>query len=320
MNKRTNLSLSGMHCASCAVLVERAIKKVKGVKQANVNFAAEKVLVVFDEKAVSVQDIIQAVSHAGYKAQEVDAKDTQFEAKKRQKETAVYFNKFLGGAILSMPMLYFMLLDFFAFLPGRDTVNPYMGILSLLFTIPIQFVIGAGFYKGLWSSLKMKTFNMDSLIAIGTSTAFFYSLFNFIVYFLQSGSVIGINGLKIPDLYFETAAFLITFVTLGKWLEIRTKGKTSDAIKKLMGLQPKTARVIRKGMTIDMDINEVVHGDAIIVRPGEKIPVDGKIVSGHSSVDESMITGESIPIEKNEGVVVIGGTVNKTGSFQFVAT
>ncbi|HCU71174.1 MAG TPA: heavy metal translocating P-type ATPase [Candidatus Moranbacteria bacterium] len=319
-HKRTSLSLSGMHCASCAGLIERAIKKVKGVQQANVNFAAEKVMVTYDESMASVGNIVNAVSRAGYKAQEVDAKDTQFESRKRRKEISSYFNKFVWGALLSLPMLYFMFFDFFAWFPGRETLNPYIGVFSLLLTIPVQFIIGAGFYKGMWSSLKMKTFNMDSLIAIGTSTAFFYSLINFAIYALQNNSLIGINGMKIPDLYFETAALLITFVTLGKWLEIRTKGKTSDAIKKLMGLQAKTARVIRNGMNADIAIEEVVHGDTIVVRPGEKIPVDGKITNGHSSVDESMITGESIPVEKNEGATVIGGTVNKTGSFQFEAT
>jgi Cu+-exporting ATPase len=160
---------------------------------------------------------------------------------------------------------------------------------------------------------------MDSLIAIGTSTAFIYSLVNFINYFVKNGSVIGLAG-KIPELYFETAAFLITFVILGKWLEIRTKGKTGDAIKKLMGLQAKTARVIRNGITSDIPIESVVHGDIVMVRPGEKIPVDGKIVRGLSAIDESMITGESIPVEKQVGDNVIGSTVNKTGSFEFEAT
>ena len=189
----------------------------------------------------------------------------------------------------------------------------------MIFTLPIQFIIGAGFYKGMWSSLKMKTFNMDSLIAIGTSTAFFYSLANFIIYVAKTGSVIGIGG-KIPELYFETAAFLITFVILGKWLEIRAKGKTGEAIKKLMGLQAKTARVIRNGLTQDIVIEEVIHGDTVVVRPGEKIPVDGQIISGQSAVDESMISGESLPVAKTVGDMVIGATINKNGSFEFTAT
>lgn len=161
---------------------------------------------------------------------------------------------------------------------------------------------------------------MDSLIAIGTSTAFFYSLWQYLYYVAVNNSLIGINGGKIPELYFETAAFLITFVILGKWLESKAKGKTSDAIKKLIGLQPKKARILRDGKTVDIPIEEVVPGDVIVVRPGEKIPVDGVIVKGESSIDESMLTGESIPAEKHVGDTVIGATINKHGSFEFKTT
>lgn len=317
-NKKMSLSLSGMHCTSCAAIIERSIKKVSGVKQANVNFAAEKAIVTFDENTASVDDLIGAVKKAGYMAETINAKDPDFERNKREREISSYSKKFIFSLILSAPMLYFMLLDFFKWLPGASNLPPYFGIISLILATPVQFIIGAGFYKGMWSSLKMKTFNMDSLIAIGTSTAYLYSLFNFIAYFINNGSILGIGG-KIPDLYFETAAFLITFVLLGKWLEMRAKGKTSDAIKKLMGLQAKTARVIRNGVTQDISIEEVIAGDIIMVRPGEKIPVDGKIVKGSSAIDESMITGESIPVEKNIGDKVIGATINKTGGFEFVA-
>ncbi|HEX7586565.1 MAG TPA: heavy metal translocating P-type ATPase [Patescibacteria group bacterium] len=318
--KRVSLSLFGMHCSSCANIIERSLKKVPGVKQANVNFAAEKASILFDENVSSTKNLMEAVAKAGYTAEEIDAKDAEYERRKREKEISSFFNKFLFSFILSLPMLYFMLLDFFKWLPGEQVFAPYIGLFSLLLTIPVQFIIGAGFYRGMWSALKMKTFNMDSLIAIGTSTAFFYSLYNFAAYAIANGSLIGVGGMKIPNLYFETAAYLITFVILGKWLEIRTKGKTSDAIKKLMGLQAKTARVIRGGQTLDIAIDNVVHGDIIIVRPGEKIPVDGKITKGTSAVDESMITGESIPLEKNVGDAVVGGTINKTGSFEFEAT
>jgi Cu+-exporting ATPase len=319
-NKRVSLSLFGMHCSSCANIIERSLKKVPGVKQANVNFSAEKASVLFDENVSSTKVLIDAIAKVGYKGEEVDVKDTEYETRKREKEISAYFNKFIFSFILSFPMLYFMLLDFFKWLPGEKALAPYIGIFSLLLTIPVQFIVGAGFYKGMWSSLKMKTFNMDSLIAIGTSTAFFYSLYNFAAYVVANKTLIGLGGQKIPDLYFETAAYLITFVILGKWLEIRTKGKTSDAIKKLMGLQAKTARVVRNGQTLDISIDEVVHGDIVTVRPGEKVPVDGKIIKGSSAVDESMITGESLPVEKREGDTVIGGTVNKTGSFEFEAT
>jgi Cu+-exporting ATPase len=318
-DKKVSLSLVGMHCASCATLIERSLKKVPGVKEGNVNFAAEKASVLFDATQTSVNDLLAAVKKAGYQATVVDAKDTQFEARKRQAEIKDYWRKFLISGLLSLPMLYFMLLDFFKWLPGASGLPPYFGIISLILATPVQFIIGAGFYKGFWASLRMKTFSMDSLIAIGTSTAYFYSLVYFLLYVLRTGSIIGLAGAKIPELYFETAAFLITFVTLGKWLETRAKGKTSDAIKKLMGLQPKTARVVKGGETRDVAIDQVVKGDIIIVRPGEKIPVDGKITKGTSAVDESMITGESIPVEKKVGDMVVGATINKSGSFEFEA-
>ena len=317
--KSLNLSLSGMHCSSCAAIIEKAVKKAPGVNKVSVNFAAEKAFVAFNANIIGAEEIIKAISKAGYKALEINAKDSEFESRKRREMISSQFKKFIISLVLSLPMIYFMFMDFFVWLPGRAALFPYAGIISLILTIPVQFIIGAGFYRGMWSSLKMKTFNMDSLIAIGTSTAFFYSLANLAIYFFKTGSVIGIDGSKVPDLYFETAAFLITFVILGKWLEARTKGKTSDAIKKLMGLQAKTARVIRNGAVQDIGIEEVKRGDIVMVRPGEKVPVDGKVIKGSSSVDVSMITGESIPVEKNAGDNVTGGTVNKTGSFEFEA-
>jgi len=318
-NRKAPLSLVGMHCASCALIIEKALKKVPGVKQANVNFAAEKASVIFDENISSVNDLVEAVKKVGYKAEQIDEKDSEFDRNNREKTISGLFQKFLISLILSLPMLYFMFLDFFKWLPGAYTLMPYIGLISLILATPVQFWIGAGFYRGMWSSLKMKTFNMDSLIAIGTSTAYFYSLVNFILYYLSNGSLFGLGGEKIPELYFETAAFLITFVILGKWLEAKAKGRTSDAIRKLMGLKAKTARVVRNGTTYDIPVDEVVAGDIILVRPGEKVPVDGTVTKGNSSVDESMITGESIPVEKNEGDKVIGATINKTGSFEFIA-
>lgn len=318
--KRVQLSLSGMHCSSCALIIEKSLKKVPGVKEANVNFSAEKALVTYDESTVKKEIFIDAVKQSGYSATFIDDKDPQFETNKRKNELTSIFNKFIVSLIFSIPMIYFMLFDFFSWIPGRMYLLPFVGIISLILTTPIQFIIGQGFYKGMWSALRMKTFNMDSLIAIGTSVAYFYSLINYVVYYLGTRSLIGIVGEKIPELYFETAAFLITFVILGKWLEAQAKGRTSDAIKKLMGLQAKTARVLRNGQTVDIAIDQVVNGDVIIVRPGEKIPVDGVIVKGSSAVDESMITGESIPVEKQVKDTVVGGTINKTGSFEFQAT
>ncbi|OGJ66733.1 copper-translocating P-type ATPase [Candidatus Peribacteria bacterium RIFCSPLOWO2_01_FULL_51_18] len=316
--KRSSLYLVGMHCSSCATLIERSLKKVPGVKQASVNFAAEKATILFDDHLAGVPDLIAAVKKAGYGAEIVDENDREFEKNKREKEIKNYRNKFVLSLILSSPMLYFMLLDFFKWIPGAATVPPYIGIISFILSTPVQFYIGAGFYRGMWSSLKMKTFNMDSLIAIGTSTAYFYSLINFAVFNAETGSILGLGGQKIPEIYFETAAFLITFVILGKWLEIKAKGQVSDAIRKLMKLQAKSARVVRNGETKDIPVDQVVKGDTVLVRPGETVPVDGKIVKGHSSVDESMLTGESIPVEKNVGDTVIGATLNKVGSFEYV--
>ena len=313
-------AIYGMHCASCATVIEKQLLKVPGVEKANVNFATEKALVHTDA-SVTTNMVMGAVKKAGYRAEALNTEMSGHNhAAMREGEIAEYRNKFLVSAGLSLPMLYFMLLDFFPFLPGGTILPPYFGIVSLILILPVQFIIGAGFYKGMWAGLKMKTFNMDSLIAIGTSTAFFYSLAYYLIYVVTNHSLIGLNGTAIPELYFETAAFLITFVILGKWLEARAKSKTSDAIHKLMGLQAKTARVIRDGQTLDIAIDQVVNGDTVLVRPGEKVPVDGKITKGSSAIDESMITGESLPVEKNVGDTVVGATINKTGSFEFTAT
>jgi Cu+-exporting ATPase len=318
--KKVGLSLSGMHCSSCAGLIEKSLKKTTGVINANVNFASEKALVTYDTKITTPEELIKAVNKTGYQASLADQADPEVERKKRTATIKGYFKNFIGSFILSVPMLYFMLFDFFRWLPGASFLLPYVGLISLILATPVQFIFGRGFYKGAWSSLKMKTFNMDSLIAIGTSAAYFYSLFRYFSYVLLNSSFFAEVGMKIPDLYFETAAFLITFVILGKWLEAKSKGRTSEAIKKLMGLQAKTARVNKNGKYIDIPIEQVVAGDLILVKPGEKIPVDGIVVKGSSAVDESMLTGESLPVEKNEGDTVIGATINKNGSLEFKAT
>ncbi|MSR85615.1 copper-translocating P-type ATPase [Candidatus Uhrbacteria bacterium] len=317
-DKRISLNLYGMHCASCAGLIEHELKEVPGVKEASVNYGAEKARVVFSTPLADVEKIIHAIKTAGYRA-EIAGKEQESERKKRQKEIASYRKKFLIGLAFSLPLAYFMLADFFP-VPFREQIFSRMGFISLLLVLPVQFILGADFYKGMWSSLKMRTFNMDSLIAIGTSTATFYSLFEFTRYVLQTHTVWAPMGAKIPDLYFEVSVFLITFVLMGKWLEARAKGKTSEAIKKLMGLQAKTARVKRGDAFVDVPIEQVTHGDIIVVRPGEKIPVDGVVVQGSSAIDESMLTGESIPVEKQEGDRIIGATINKNGSFEFKAT
>lgn len=316
----SNLRLSGMHCTSCAAIITKSINKLPGIIDAQVSYASEKARVTFDPKQTSEVAIVAQIKKAGYKAEVAKEANPDEDRKRRQYEMRTYWYKFIAGAILSLPMLYFMFLDFFAFLPGRAFLLPWVGIVSLILATPVQFILGAGFYQGMWSSLRMKMFNMDSLIAIGTSAAFIYSVVNFVFFALTNDSVLGLGGEKIPELYFETAAFLITFVLLGKWLESKAKGETSDAVRKLMDLQAKTARVLRDGKQVDIPIGEVVKDDIVIVRPGEKIPVDGVIVTGDSSIDESMLTGESIPVEKHAGDKVTGATMNKNGSFEFRTT
>lgn len=315
MSSQITLSITGMHCASCSALITRKLKKTAGVEEANVNYGANKARIRFDPAQVNEQGLIAAVKAAGYGAVMANEQDREAEQKRRLGEIATYRWKFWTGLTLSLPMLGFMIVSFFPNSPLHEVLLPYMGFLSLLLATPVQFWLGYGFYRGFWSSLKMGTFSMDSLIAIGTSTAYFYSLWNFIVHILEHGSLLG----EVHDLYFEVAALLITFVLLGKWLEARAKGSTSEAIQKLMGLQAKTARILKDGRTLDIPIEEVQVGDTVIVRPGEKVPVDGMVTRGLTSIDESMLTGESIPVEKKEGDKVFGATMNGHGSIEFRA-
>ncbi len=290
-------SISGMHCANCANTITKKLMKTKGVINAEVNFATEKAAVEFDRNIVSEQGIISAIEKAGYKAAIVNGihehhnMDKKKDIEKMKK--TLYFS-----AVFAIPAL---LISMFV----MDW--PYKGLALLALATPVQFIAGYSFYKGAWSALKNKTSNMDTLIAIGTSTAYFYSL-----YVLLTDPM--------GELYFEVAAVLITLVIFGKYLETSAKGKTSEAISKLIQLSPKKAHIIRNGKEITISVDDVKVGDIIIVKPGEKIPVDGIIVSGNSSVDESMITGESMPIDKTIGDKVIGATINKFGSFNFKAT
>ncbi len=318
MSSQCDLNIIGMHCASCSALITRKLKKTPGVEEANVNYAANKARVRFDPSKINEERIIATVKSAGYGAEmrhEHGHHGVEMDRKRREDEIADYRNKFFIGLVLSLPMLYIMLGTFLPALPLMETVMPYAGIASLILATPVQFWLGAGFYKGFWSSLRMATFSMDSLIVIGTSTAYAYSLFSFASHLITERTIIG----DMHDLYFEVAALLITFVLLGKWLEARAKGSTSEAIQKLMGLQAKTARVLRNGEAVDIPMEQVQVGDVVIVRPGEKIPVDGTVVKGLTSVDESMLTGESIPVEKKDGDRVFGATMNGNGSIEFRA-
>jgi Cu+-exporting ATPase len=308
-----------MHCSSCARLITSTLKKTPGVINANVNFASEKALIFYQSPATP-DSLITAVNRAGYTAHLLDPKHRQHEQKQKALQLEFAKRHLSWGLLACLPLGLFMVYDFFPTLPFASQLFPLIGLISLLLTTPVQFILGAGFYRGMWSAAKLKTFNMDSLIAIGTSVAYFYSLINYGLYVGQHSTFLGINGAKIPELYFETAVFLITFVLLGKYLETKTKRQTSNAIEKLLSLQAKTARVKRSDQILDLPIDTVAKDDIVIVRPGETVPLDGIITAGYSSLNESMLTGESLPIEKKVGDVVIGGTLNKTGSFEFQVT
>ena len=326
--------VTGMTCASCSGRVERALKKVSGVLDASVNLAAERANVTYLPTATGWSELKAAVEQAGYgviETAEAGAGSVEdVEAAARARELADKRRKLLVGVALGLPLfLLSMARDLGLIEPWligaaaeamrqMATASDFMkhdfaarydalNWLFLALATPVQFYSGRDFYVHAWKALKNKTANMDTLIALGSSAAYFYSV------------ALLLSGLA-GHVYFETAALIITLILVGKYLEARAKSRTSAAIKALIGLQPKTARVLRGGVEQDVPVAEVRKGEIVIVRPGEKLPVDGVIVGGRSSVDESMITGESLPVEKGEGDSVIGATVNTTGSFQFRAT
>lgn len=298
MADKKDYDISGMHCASCALTIEKNIKKIPGVKNVTVNFPLERASVEYLGDSIDDEKIMAVVKDSGYGAAPVDDQIKNHESISRELEIKKERNLFVLSLVLSLPVLVLSMIL-------RDKSFNSQVIQALLAGL-VQLYIGFRFYRGTYYALKNKTANMDSLIAIGTSAAYFYSL---ATTFLIAGEV-----------FYETSSLLITFVILGKWLEARAKGKAGEAIKKLMGLRAKTARIVKDGQEVDIAIDDVKVGDIIVVRPGEKVPVDGEVLSGHSSVDESMVSGESIPLEKNPGDLVIGATINKLGSFKFKAT
>ncbi len=301
--EKVELKIGGMTCAACASRVEKQLNGLKGVIKAGVNIATEKGTVEFMPTEIKIQQLRKAVESIGYTADLAEENNEDKERRQREGEITRQRNLFIGSAILSIPLLISMFAHIleWAWYP-EILISPWV---QWLLATPVQFVAGWQFYRGAYLNLKHGSANMDVLVAMGTSAAYFYSVVN---------TFIG------GPLYYETAAILITLILLGRLLEAVAKGRTSEAIKKLMGLQAKTARVIRDGQEMDIPVDEVVLGDVIIVRPGEKIPVDGKVIEGTSAVDESMLTGESIPVDKNAGDEVIGATINKHGAFKFEAT
>lgn len=315
---KKTFNIEGMTCASCAQTIEKATQKLRGVNLSSVNLATEKLVVEYDPGMVNLTDIIKAVMDSGYEAhEEVATADTVDQDKeKKQKEIKSLWNRFLISALFTAPLLY-IAMGHLVNAPLPDFINPMMNpeafaIVQLVLTLPVV-VVNSKIYRNGFKALSKGHPNMDSLISLGTSAAFLYGVFATVMIF--RGEVAYAN-----ELYYETAAVILALIVLGKYLETLTKGKTSEAIKKLMGLAPKTALVVRNGKESEISIDEVVVGDIIVVRPGGKMPVDGVVIEGLTSVDESMLTGESIPVEKSVGDAIIGASINKNGTIRYKAT
>jgi P-type Cu+ transporter len=311
------LKIEGMTCAACARAVEKAALKVDGVSEANVNFATENLKINFDPDKVKISDVKKSIEKSGYKAFEESEKGAN-DAKRKEKEIQGLKNRFIFSAIFSVPLLIVAMGPMITDKMGivlPNMINPMdhariYALIQLLLVVPVM-IIGRKYFTVGFKSLFRKSPNMDSLIAIGTSAAFIYSFVSVIKTFL--------DGIQY-HMYFESAGVILTLITLGKYFESLAKGKTSEAIRKLMELAPKTAKVFKNGKEVEISIDEVKVGDIVIVRPGEKIPVDGEVTEGVTSVDESMLTGESIPVEKTVGSKVIGASINKNGFIKYKAT
>ncbi|ATH93141.1 heavy metal translocating P-type ATPase [Bacillus glycinifermentans] len=303
--EKAEFAISGMTCAACANRIEKRLEKLPGVESAPVNFALETVSVAYLPGAVTVDDMKEAIEKLGYKLELKEDQSADGALEQRKKEIQQQTGKFIFSAILSFPLLWAMVSHFkftsFIWLPGM-LMDPWV---QLALATPVQLIVGRQFYVGAYKALRNKSANMDVLVALGTSAAYFYSLYI---------SIASLGTNRHPEgLYYETSAILLTLIVLGKLFEAKAKGRSSEAIKKLMGLQAKTATVIRNGEEMTVPIEQVLAGDIMHVKPGEKIPADGEIVEGRSALDESMITGESIPVDKAAGDKVIGATMNKNG-------
>ncbi|OAB45349.1 heavy metal translocating P-type ATPase [Paenibacillus glacialis] len=307
-----DFAITGMTCSACATRIEKGLNRMTGISQANVNLALETAHVEYSQGNTTLKEIIGKVEQLGFKAiPVVEAEDT---AELRRREIDRKKWMWLFAAALSLPLLWAMVghFSFTSWIPVPSLfMNPWF---QLILATPVQFMIGGQFYTGAYKALRNGSANMDVLVALGTSAAYFYSVYLTI----QS---LGMGTMEhTVEMYYETSSVLITLILVGKWFEALAKGRSSEAIKSLMGLQAKTALVLRNGEEVNIRMEEVVVGEVIIVKPGEKIPIDGQVLDGLSSVDESMLTGESIPIEKQVGDKVIGATLNKNGVLRIKAT
>lgn len=313
---KTDIPIKGMTCASCVKRVQDSLVSLNGVISASVNLATEKATLEFVPSQVGMREFKKAVRDIGYDIVEVGKGEDIVEKEKREREREYrkLKTKVIAGAALTFPLFILVFWDRMGLSNIIEIQEPVNFLLQFFIQTPVQFWVGRQFYTGAIAAARHRTTNMNTLIAIGTSAAYIYS-----VTATFFPSVFEIKGYS-AHVYFDTAATIVVLILLGRLFEARAKGKTSEAIKKLIGLQPKTARVVAGGKERDVPIEEVEIGDIILVRPGEKIPVDGVVKEGYSSVDESMISGESMPVEKKAGDNVVGATINKTGSFKFETT
>ncbi|NLP46923.1 MAG: heavy metal translocating P-type ATPase [Epulopiscium sp.] len=319
--KTQEFKILGMTCAACVRTVEKSITKIEGVSSVNVNLMTEKAVIHYDSDKVQISDLKRAIQDAGYTPLDIEKIDIDQERK--EKEIKTIWNQFIFSAIFTLPLLYIAMgpmigIPIPSFLTGVENAMK-MALTQLILTIPV-IIAGRRFYLVGYKTLFHKAPNMDSLIALGTSAALLYGFFA--MYQIYTGLQMGDMELVktyAHDLYFESAATIITLISLGKYLEAAAKGKTSEAIKKLMGLAPKTAILINDNKEIEIPIEKVTVGDILLVKPGQKIPVDGVIIKGHTTVDESMLTGESIPVDKDQGDTVTGASINKTGAIYLQA-
>ncbi|MDA8174448.1 MAG: heavy metal translocating P-type ATPase, partial [Nitrospiraceae bacterium] len=314
---KQTIPVTGMTCAACSARVQRELAGVDGVLKADVNLATESATVEYLPTQAGFRELREAIRRAGYDVLKTEPGEDIVEREQREREARYLAlkRKVITGAALSVPvfiLMYSRFLGLFAGMPLRVNF-----IIQMALATPIQFWIGRQFYSGAVSAARHRTTNMNTLIAVGTSAAYIYSAI--VVFFPSFFVVKGITPAAHLDVYFDTSAAIIVLILLGRTLEARARGKTSEAVKKLIGLAPKSARVVRNGAETEVPVADVEPGDIISVRPGEKIPADGVVTEGYSSVDESMITGEPIPVEKRPGGSVTGGTINKTGSFKFEA-
>lgn len=309
VKQKAEFSITGMTCAACSARIEKGLNRMDGVSTANVNLALEKATIEYNAATLSVQDLINKVQKLGYGAYIPKKQEEQMDY--REKHIQSQKRKFIISAILSIPLLWTMVAHFsftsFLYVPDLF-MNAWF---QLIIATPIQFIIGYQFYVGAYKALRNGSANMDVLVVMGTSAAYFYSVY-------QAIKAVGTH--HEAHLYFETSAILITLILLGKLFEAKAKGRSSEAIKKLIGLQAKTAIVERNGIELEIPISEVLVGDTVFVKPGEKIPVDGVILQGTSAIDESMLTGESLPVDKQLDDVVYGATINKNGFIKIKAT